>query len=108
VGDTPVIGAGTYADDATCAVSGTGKGEVFIRACVAHEVAARMRWAGQTLEEAATGVVTRTLQEIGGPGTGGLVAVDAQGNVAMPFNSEGMYRGCAGQGRRRTVAIHGS
>ncbi|GGF59152.1 isoaspartyl peptidase/L-asparaginase [Azorhizobium oxalatiphilum] len=89
VGDSPVIGAGTFADDATCAVSATGHGEYFIRYAVGHEIDARMRWAGQGLIEAASGIVTE-IAPLGG--SGGLVAVDRKGNIAVPFNSEGMYR----------------
>ncbi|MFN3293565.1 MAG: isoaspartyl peptidase/L-asparaginase, partial [Gemmobacter sp.] len=96
VGDSPVVGGGTFADNATCAVSGTGHGEVFIRWCAAHEIAARMRHAGQSLHEAAEHVVMRDLAE--NDGSGGLIAVDAAGNVAMPFNSPGMYRGCIERG----------
>lgn len=92
IGDTPIVGGGTFADNATCAVSGTGHGEVFIRWCAAHEIAARMRHAGQSLRDAADHVVMRDLAE--NDGSGGLIAVDAAGNVAMPFNSPGMYRGC--------------
>jgi beta-aspartyl-peptidase (threonine type) len=92
IGDTPIVGGGTFADNATCAVSGTGHGEVFIRWCAAHEIAARMRHAGQSLHDAADHVVMRDLAE--NDGSGGLIAVDAAGNVAMPFNSPGMYRGC--------------
>ena len=96
VGDTPIVGGGTFADNATCAVSGTGHGEVFIRWCAAHEIAARMRHAGQSLHDAADHVVMRDLAE--NDGSGGLIAVDAAGNVAMPFNSPGMYRGCIERG----------
>ena len=92
VGDTPVVGGGTFADNATCAVSGTGHGEVFIRWCAAHEIAARMRHAGQSLHDAASHVVMQDLAL--NDGSGGLIAVDAAGNIAMPFNSPGMYRGC--------------
>ena len=91
VGDCPVVGGGTFADNATCAVSGTGHGEVFIRWCAAHEISARMRHAGQSLVDAADWVVMRDLAE--NDGSGGLIAVDAAGYVTMPFNSEGMYRG---------------
>ena len=96
VGDTPIVGGGTFADNATCAVSGTGHGEVFIRWCAAHEIAARMRHAGQSLHDAADHVVMRDLAD--NDGSGGLIAVDAAGNVAMPFNSPGMYRGCIERG----------
>lgn len=91
VGDTPVFGAGTWADDATCAVSATGQGELFIRTAAAHEIASRMRWGGQSLEFAAAEVIEKILAPIGGDG--GLIAVDGQGNIALPFNCAGMYRG---------------
>jgi beta-aspartyl-peptidase (threonine type) len=90
IGDTPVIGAGTYADNATCAVSCTGHGEYFILGVAAYDVAARMKYKGINLEQAARETIER-LTEI--KGEGGLIAVDAYGNVAMPMNSEGMYRG---------------
>ncbi|MFD1881176.1 isoaspartyl peptidase/L-asparaginase family protein [Paracoccus pacificus] len=93
IGDTPVIGAGTFADNRTCAVSATGHGEIFIRWTAAAEIAARMRHAGETLDKAATAVVMEDLMPHGG--SGGVIAVDAQGNVALPFNCEGMYRGIA-------------
>jgi L-asparaginase / beta-aspartyl-peptidase len=90
VGDSPVFGAGTWAENGACAVSATGHGEFFIRYGVAHEIAARMRLAGQSLAQAAEAVIA----ELGrAGGEGGVVAVDASGAVAMPFNSEGMYRG---------------
>ena len=90
VGDCPIIGAGTFADNATCAVSATGDGEFFIRFGVAHEVAARIRHRGDTLAEAA-GAVIAELGRIGG--SGGLVAVGRDGALALPFNCSGMYRG---------------
>lgn len=90
VGDSPVLGAGTYADNATCAVSATGHGEFFIRYAVAHEIVARMRHAGQPLGHAARDVI----DELGGlGGSGGLVAVSRNGALALPFNCAGMYRG---------------
>lgn len=91
VGDVPIIGAGTYADNATCAVSATGHGEFFIRTVVGHEIAAQMKYAGKSLEEAADNVVMKQLAEI--KGEGGVIAIDQNGNISMPFNSEGMYRG---------------
>ncbi len=91
VGDAPVIGAGTYANNATCAVSATGHGEFFIRYTVAHDISALMEYRGLTLEEAADIVIHEKLIRVGG--TGGVVAVDRKGNVSMPFNTEGMYRG---------------
>ena len=104
IGDSPVIGAGTYADDRSCAVSATGHGEYFIRYAVAHDVAARMLHGGVGLAAAAEAVVMDELVEAGGEG--GIIAVDAAGNVAMPFNSAGMYRGFATPGARG-VAIYG-
>ncbi len=90
VGDTPLVGAGTYADNNTCAVSCTGHGEFFMLAVAAYDVAARMKYKNSGLIEAALETVDY-LRDIGGEG--GLIAVDARGNVALPFNSEGMYRG---------------
>ena len=103
VGDTPVIGAGCYADD-TAAVSCTGSGEYFIRLVVGRDVAARMRYQGASLEAAAR-IVLERVGELGG--TGGLIAVDAEGNVTLPFISEGMYRGCVHPGEEPQVAIYG-
>ncbi|NBV21153.1 MAG: isoaspartyl peptidase/L-asparaginase [Proteobacteria bacterium] len=91
VGDSPIIGAGTYANNLTCAVSGTGHGEFFLRSVVAYDIAAKMEYQGVALTNAATEVVMRKLTEAGGKG--GVIALDAKGNVAMPFNTEGMYRG---------------
>ena len=93
VGDSPIIGAGTYADNATCGISCTGHGEYFIRYAVAHDVAARMAYLNEDVNTAADHVVNKTLVEKGG--SGGLIALDAFGNVSMPFNSKGMYRGYA-------------
>jgi len=90
VGDTPLIGAGTYAENATCAVSCTGHGEYFMLGVTAFDVAARMKYKGSSLINAGRETIDR-LSEIGGDG--GLIAVDRMGNVTMPFNSEGMYRG---------------
>ena len=105
IGDSPVIGAGTYADNATCGVSATGHGEYFIRNVVAHEIAALMRYAGLTLAEAADRVVHGSLTAQGA--TGGVVALDHAGNVAMVFNTPGMYRGHADASGRRSVLIYG-
>lgn len=104
VGDTPLIGAGCYADD-VAAVSATGTGEMFIRAVAAHDVAAQMRYAGLSLEEAARRVVMEKLPAI--KGRGGLIAVDRAGNVTLPFNTEGMYRGLARVGEAVNVSIYG-
>ena len=90
VGDSPVIGAGTYADNATCAISATGHGEFFIRYAAAHEIAARMAHGGQSLADAA-GAVVGELGRVGG--SGGVVAVGRDGTLALPFNCAGMYRG---------------
>ena len=87
----PIIGAGTYANNATCAVSATGHGEFFIRYTVAHDISALMDYKGLSLDEAARVVVHEKLVKAGG--SGGIVSVDRKGNVSMPFNSEGMYRG---------------
>ncbi|MBA2378479.1 MAG: isoaspartyl peptidase/L-asparaginase [Blastocatellia bacterium] len=88
IGDTPIIGSGTYADD-VCAVSCTGHGEYFMLGATAYDVSARMKYQNLTLEQAAAGTIAR-LTEIGGEG--GLIAVDGRGNVTLPFNSDGMYR----------------
>lgn len=90
VGDTPIIGAGTYAENSTCAVSCTGHGEFFMLGVSAYDLAARMKYKGLSLENAANEVIDH-LTEIGGEG--GLIAVDSHGNATLPFNSEGMYRG---------------
>lgn len=101
IGDSPVIGAGTYASNDACAVSCTGHGEFFIRYAVAHDVWALMTYKGLPLAEAADLVVNKKLVEKGGEG--GLIAVDKNGNVALPFNSAGMYRGFAKPGERRVM-----
>jgi beta-aspartyl-peptidase (threonine type) len=103
VGDCPVFGAGTWADD-ICAVSATGHGESFIRHAAAHEIASRMRFLGETLE-AASGLVVAELGAIGG--SGGLIAVDARGDIALPFNCAGMYRGRIGPDGAALTAIWG-
>lgn len=90
IGDSPVIGAGTYADNATCAVSCTGHGEYFIRLAVAHRISALMAYKKLTVEAAGKEVIMQDLEKMGG--TGGAIIVDQQGHVAMPFNTEGMYR----------------
>jgi beta-aspartyl-peptidase (threonine type) len=91
IGDAPIIGAGTYANNNTCAVSATGHGEFFIRSVVAYDISALMEYKGLSVKEAADEVVMKKLVERGGEG--GLIALDRNGNIAMPFNSEGMYRG---------------
>lgn len=91
VGDSPIIAAGTYANNKTCAVSSTGHGEFFIRAVVAYDISALMAYKGLTLAEAAEEVIQQKLPEMGG--RGGIIATDAAGNVVMEFNTPGMYRG---------------
>ena len=103
VGDSPIIGAGTYADNASCAVSGTGWGEAFIRVALAHDVAARMRYLGESIASAARHSLKK-LDRIGGDG--GLIALDRRGNIAMPFSSEGMLRACVRADGRRLLAIY--
>lgn len=104
LGDSPIIGAGTYADNATCGVSCTGWGEYFIRYAVAYDVHARMAYGGATVLEAADAVINKTLTNKGG--TGGLIALDKDGNVAMPFNTPGMYRGYLKAGGERVVDFY--
>ena len=91
VGDAPIIGAGTYANNATCAVSATGHGEFFIRSVVAYDISALMEYKGLSVKDAADEVVMKKLVARGGEG--GVIVLDKNGNIAMPFNSEGMYRG---------------
>ena len=91
IGDSPIIGAGTYANNSTCGVSSTGWGEYFIRGVVAHDISAMMEYGGKSLKESANHVIHHKLTELGG--TGGIIALDQKGNIAMEFNTEGMYRG---------------
>ncbi len=104
LGDSPIIGAGTYANNATCALSCTGHGEYFIRFAVAHDVSARMEYLKESIEEAANYVINEKLKEKGG--SGGLIGLDSKGNVVMPFNTPGMYRGFVKPGER-FVGIYG-
>jgi len=104
IGDSPVIGAGTYANNKSCAVSSTGHGEYFIRAMVAHDIAAAMEHGNNTLEQAANMVIHEKLTNLGG--TGGVIALDANGNISMPFNTEGMYRGFIYPGIEAQVFIY--
>ncbi len=90
IGDAPIIGAGTYANNATCAVSSTGWGEYFIRAMVAHDISALMEYKGLSLADAAKEVIQKKVPDLGGDG--GIVAIDKDGNVAMEFNTPGMFR----------------
>ncbi len=104
VGDTPIIGAGTYANNRTCAVSCTGHGEYFIRAVVAYDVSCLMEYKNLSLQEACDEVVNKKLVRMGGEG--GLIALDYLGNHAMTFNSEGMYRGLKKAGEELQVEIY--
>ena len=104
VGDSPLIGAGTWADQ-RCAVSGTGWGEFFIRNVVAHDIAARMAYGGASLAAAADAVILQRVPELGGDG--GAIAVDSEGNIAMPFSTSGMYRGWVKPDGSRGTAIFG-
>lgn len=102
IGDSPVIGAGTYAND-RCAVSATGWGEYYIRAVAAHDICARVAYGGASIGEAARTVVMDVIPALGGDG--GVIALDARGNHAMPFNTEAMYRGWIGADGKAHVAI---
>lgn len=104
VGDSPMIGAGNYANNKTCAVSCTGSGEFFIRGVVAYDVSCLMEYKGMSLEEAASEVIQKRILEIGGDG--GLIAVDTKGNIAMPFNTEGMYRASWNSEGEKIIAIY--
>lgn len=104
VGDSPLVGAGCYANNASVAVSCTGTGEVFIRALAAYDIAALMDYGGLSLSEACERVVMEKLPALGG--SGGLIAIDHEGNVALPFNSEGMYRARGYAGDTPTTGIY--
>ncbi|WP_210513517.1 isoaspartyl peptidase/L-asparaginase family protein [Pantoea ananatis] len=104
IGDSPLPGAGCYASNDSVAVSCTGTGEVFIRTLAAYDVAAQMRYGGRTLQQASVNVIHDSVLELGG--SGGLIAVDREGNVALPFNSEGMYRAYARTDEAAEVAIY--
>ncbi len=105
IGDSPVVGAGTYANNATCAISCTGHGEFFMRAVVAHDVSCLMEYKGLSLQEACATVVKDKLVKMGGEG--GLIAVDAKGNWDFCFNSAGMYRGMRNSDGKEVVAYYG-
>jgi len=104
IGDAPIIGAGTYANNSTCAVSATGHGEYFIRWTVAHDISALMEYKGLTLQEASELVVNDKLIKAGG--SGGVICIDKDGNVSMPFNSEGMFRGFSTSDGKEGVFIY--
>lgn len=104
VGDSPIIGAGTYADDRSCAVSATGHGEIFIRAAVAHDICARMRFGQRDLRTAVCEVVHGELAAL--KGEGGVVAIDRHGEISMEFNSEGMFRASRKAGADPEIRIY--
>ncbi len=107
IGDSPIIGAGTYANNETCAVSATGYGEYFIRGAIAHTISAMMNYAGLSVAEAASATIYGKLPRIGnGAGTGGVIALDAEGNLAMPFNTPGMFRGYVSEDGAVTIRIY--
>ncbi|MDA3944192.1 MAG: isoaspartyl peptidase/L-asparaginase [Bacteroidetes bacterium] len=104
LGDTPVIGAGTYADNESCAVSATGHGEFFIRYAVAHDLVARMKYGGQSLEEAAEQVVMQEL--VNSDAGGGIIAIDKVGNICMKFNTPGMFRASVKAGEEPYIGLY--
>lgn len=105
IGDSPIIGAGTYANNASCAVSATGDGEFFIRSVVAHDICALVQYKRVTLEAAAREVIH---EKVGGlQATGGVIALDPEGHIVMDFNSNGMFRAARDSTGRREVAIYG-
>ncbi len=104
IGDAPIIGAGTYANNATCAVSSTGWGEFFIRAVVAHDISALMEYKGLSLKEAAEEVIQKKVPELGGDG--GIIAIDKDGNMVAEFNTAGMYRAIMNAKGEMTIGIY--
>ena len=104
VGDSPIIGAGTYANNASCAVSATGHGEYFIRTVVAHDICAQVQYLKVPLAEAVDARCWRRMKELGG--NGGVIAIDPRGEVVLEFNSEGMFRGVRTSIGRHEVAIY--
>lgn len=106
IGDSPLIGAGTYADNQSCAVSCTGRGEDFIRLVVAHEIASKMRYGNFTLRSAANQTILQDLKNAGG--RGGCIAMDCNGKIAMPFTTSGMFRGEVGTNGKKVVEIYKS
>jgi beta-aspartyl-peptidase (threonine type) len=103
IGDTPIIGAGTYANNSTCAISATGHGEYFIRWTVAHDISALMEYKGMSIQDAADLVVNKKLVKAGG--SGGVIGLDRKGNIAMPFNSAGMFRAFSTADGKEAVLI---
>jgi L-asparaginase / beta-aspartyl-peptidase len=104
VGDVPIIGAGTYANNNTCAVSATGWGEFFIRLGVARDISALMEYSALPIQQAADNVIQQKLQKLGGDG--GIIAIDKFGNMAVSFNSEGMYRAYINSEGKPVVEIY--
>ena len=104
IGDSPIIGAGNYANNESCAVSCTGSGEYFIRGVVAYDVACLIEHKGYSLQKAAEEVINERILKIGGDG--GLIAVNSKGEIAMPFNTEGMYRGCRNSDGMKEISIY--
>ena len=104
VGDSPMIGAGNYANNKTCAISCTGSGEFFIRGVVAYDVACLMEHKGMSLKKASEEVIHKRILELGGDG--GLIAIDSKGNIAMPFNTEGMYRASKSSNGNEEISIY--
>jgi len=106
IGDSPMIGTGTYANNKTCAVSCTGHGEIFIKAVAAYDVSCLMEYKHMSLQEACDEVVLKKLVAL--HGDGGLIAADSKGNTALVFNSAGMYRGFKNNDGKSEIAIYGS
>lgn len=104
IGDAPIIGAGTYANNLTCAVSGTGWGEYFIRATVAHDISALMEYKGLSAQDAAEEVIFNKMAKLGGDG--GVIVLDKDGNIALVFNTKGMYRASIDKSGKLSVAIY--
>nr|CCF99541.1 peptidase, T2 family (glycosylasparaginase or L-asparaginase) [uncultured Flavobacteriia bacterium] len=104
IGDSPIVGAGTYANNKTCAVSCTGSGEFFIRGVVAYDVSCLMEMKNYSLQEACEKVIYNRIKNIGGDG--GLIAVDTNGNISMPFNTEGMYRASMNYKNEKVIEIY--
>ena len=103
IGDSPIIGAGTYADNSTCAISCTGHGEYFIRYAVGHDVSARMAYGDESIEQAAQELIHKVLKTVGGDG--GLIGVDREGNIVMEFNTSGMFRAYLKEGENAVVLM---
>jgi beta-aspartyl-peptidase (threonine type) len=103
IGDVPIIGAGTYANNATCGVSSTGWGEYFIRLAVAHDISAQIMYKGVSLQEASEDVIMNKLENLGGDG--GIIAVDKNGNISKVFNSTGMFRASIDNNGQKQIDI---